>query len=90
MKQVTDDGRLVDFLPPDPLYLRRQNLPTIFHVSGAMYLSKRELLFRQDSFYTDKTYVLDMPIERAIDVDTWYDFKIVELMMSLLEVGTAG
>lgn len=87
MKKIADDGRLVEFMPVDPAYLRRQNLPQVYHVSGSMYLYKRDLIMNHESIYTDKTYPLVVPIERAIDIDTYEDFRVAEMILKEQGVG---
>jgi CMP-N,N'-diacetyllegionaminic acid synthase len=84
MKRITEDGRLVEFLPMDPAYRRRQGLPPLYHVSGSIYLAKRSLLLTEDTFYTDKTYAYVVPTERHIDIDTAMDLRVAELMLSEL------
>jgi N-acylneuraminate cytidylyltransferase/CMP-N,N'-diacetyllegionaminic acid synthase len=90
MKKITDDGRLVEFLPVDPAYLRRQNLPAVYHVSGSIYLIKREVLMSQESFYTDRTYPFVVPLERDVDIDTYEDFRMAELILNERAAQVAG
>jgi N-acylneuraminate cytidylyltransferase/CMP-N,N'-diacetyllegionaminic acid synthase len=82
MKKITEDGRLVEFMHADPAHMRRQNLPPVYHVSGSIYLYKRDMLMNNDSTYTDRTYAFVTPIERAVDIDTYEDFRIAELILS--------
>lgn len=90
MKRITEDGRLVEFLPMERAYLRRQGVPELYHVSGSIYLAKRSLLLAKDSFYTDKTYAYVVPQERAIDIDTIWDLRLAELMLSELTAVASG
>lgn len=82
MRQIADDGRLVDFLPYSPDLSRRQSLPALYHVTGSIYLARRELVLTRESFYTDKTYAYVVPVERAIDIDTMLDLRLAELVLA--------
>jgi CMP-N,N'-diacetyllegionaminic acid synthase len=44
-------------------------------------LARREVLLREETFYTDRTYGLIMPVERSIDVDTAWDLYLVDLIL---------
>lgn len=81
MKQVTDDGRLVDFLSLDRGYTARQNLPAVHALNGAIYLVRREVLLEQQTFYTDRTYAYVMPPESSIDIDTPWDLYVADLVL---------
>lgn len=78
MKKVADDGCLTDFLKLDHRPQRRQDLPSVFILNGAIYLVKRDIVLQQRTFYTKKTYAYVMPHERSVDIDTISDLKQAE------------
>lgn len=57
--------------------LRRQDLPTYYRLNGSVFLiTRREL--EQPEMLKHKSYAYIMPVERSIDIDTEFDFKIAE------------
>lgn len=60
--------------------MRRQDLPKYYRLNGAVYLVKREEL-EQPKMLRHKCYAYIMPVERSIDIDTEFDFKIAECYM---------
>ncbi len=81
MKRVTEDGLLVDFVPHEKTYLRRQELPPAYAVNGAIYLVTREVLLGRETFYPERTYAYVMPPERSQDVDKQWDLYLVNLIL---------
>jgi CMP-N,N'-diacetyllegionaminic acid synthase len=80
-KQVTPDGRLLDFVEKPRGYLARQKLPPAFALNGAIYLVRRNVLRERDDWYTDRTFAYIMPPERSLDIDTPWDLHLVELIL---------
>jgi CMP-N-acetylneuraminic acid synthetase len=81
MKQVTADGRLVDFMTTARPYLSRQELPAVYGVNGAIWLVRRSVLLETRAWYHERTYAYVMPPERSVDIDTAWDFRLAELML---------
>lgn len=75
------DGRLESFLPQPEGYLARQNLPKAYVINGAIYLVRRDLLMKQHTFYTERTYAYLMPPERSLDIDTPWDMYLADLIL---------
>ena len=59
----------------------RQNYKKLYRISGAMYLCKTNWLIKKKKFVTDDTHGYLMPLERSIDIDDLYDWKIAELIL---------
>ena len=81
-KIVTEDGRLVDFLTLEGSHVRRQDLPPVYALNGAIYLARRDVLLKERRFYTERTYAYVMPEERSLDIDTIWDLYLVDLVLS--------
>ena len=75
-----DRGELRPVVKTPPI-ARRQDLPEVFCLNGAMYLSRVDWLIKSAAFVTSATLGIKMPKERSIDIDTPLDWKIAELMM---------
>lgn len=80
-KTVSEDGTLRDFLPPERPYTRRQDLPPVYFIDGAIYLVRRDVLLERQTFYTDRTYAYIMAAEHTLDVDTPWDLHVADLVL---------
>jgi len=81
MKRIDNDGRLKDFIRLDRSPERRQDLPEVYVLNGAIYLARYDVLVEQKTFYTDNTFSLVMPIERSLDIDTPWDLRLADLIL---------
>jgi len=80
-KQITEEGKLVDFIEKPCGYLYRQSFPSVYIVNGAIYLAKREVILINKTFYTDRTFAYVMPQEHSLDIDTLWDFYLANLIL---------
>lgn len=74
MYRVTDENRLQRLLPNLEGGTRRQDLPPIYALNGAIYVARIDWLKKTKSFVGDETIAYQMPRERSIDIDTPDDF----------------
>lgn len=80
MKKI-EDGKLKDFMPTGINYTRRQDLPKVYRLNGALYLAWTSLLVRNKNWYTEKTIPYVMDKASSLDIDDLLDFKIAEYLM---------
>lgn len=59
----------------------RQKAPLVFDMNASIYIWDRDTLLKNDSLFTKKTVLFEMPEERSIDIDTPLDFKLVEFLL---------
>jgi len=76
------DGIIKKVKELDEPPLRRQGSPKVYDMNASIYIWKREVLLESDTLFTRKTSLYIMPEERSIDIDTEFDFKMVEFFMS--------
>lgn len=81
MKTIGEDGVLRDFLKPERPYTRRQDLPPVYFIDGALYLVRRDVLLERRTFYTDRTYAYVMPADKTLDVDSPWDLMVADLVL---------
>lgn len=81
-KEIDHNGAIRDFAHKGKDYERRQGLPDIYSVNGAIYMVKRNILIEQETFYTPETYAYIMPPERSLDIDSAWDFHLTELVVN--------
>lgn len=65
---------------PKPI-LRRQDAPPVFEVVASVYAIVRKELEKITYFPTKRNVYYLMPEERALDIDSEFDFEITELLM---------
>jgi N-acylneuraminate cytidylyltransferase len=68
-------GELLPILEPPEGVARRQDLPPVYVLNGAIYVADVAALKRSRSFVTRGTVGYTMPAERSIDIDTAADFE---------------
>lgn len=81
MKTRGPDGRLQPFMTPDQPFVRRQDLPPLYALNGALWLIKSAVLLAREEWYTDHTLGYIMPAERSLDVDTPFDLRLAGLIL---------
>ncbi len=84
MVTMSDGVRLKKFYSGD-IPARRQDLPEIFGLNGAIYIAKTDWLMQTKSFLADETIGFIMPKERSLDIDTELDFKILEACTTAIQ-----
>lgn len=77
-------------LPSVKLIDRRQNLPPVYVLNGAVYVAQSTYLMKAKSFMTEETVAYIMPAERSWDIDDEMDFVICELFKERTESKTVG
>jgi CMP-N-acetylneuraminic acid synthetase len=76
-----DAERRLQSLVAEKHVTRRQDLPAVYAANGALYFARREWLQRQRAFITADTFGYVMPVERSIDIDSPFDWKLAELLL---------
>ena len=79
---MPENGSMKDFLSSDILNKRRQNLPVFYQLNGAIYLADIDYLHQYNGFFGPDTFAHIMPKERSLDIDTEFDLKMSELILS--------
>jgi N-acylneuraminate cytidylyltransferase len=74
-------GRLVPLLPRHDL-TRRQDVPRVYALNGAVYVAKTDELIARRRFVTDETLAWKMPRSRSVDIDTELDLRIAGLLLA--------
>ena len=70
-----------------PPLVRRQDAPQVYSVTPAVFGWKRGRM-NVTHLYEGRWGVVEMPIERSVDIDTEFEFRLVELLMSPMTSGT--
>ena len=67
----------------DKLLLRRQDLPKVYALNGAVYVVNCKSLIKNKSFIMKNTSAYEMPVERSLDIDTKMDLYKMKAFLSL-------
>lgn len=78
-------GRLQPFVDDVARYPRRQSLPPVYVLNGAVYVADCRWLLEKRSFIAAETLAFPMPEERSLDVDSETDLKIASFLLSTRE-----
>lgn len=79
--KLIEDGVLKPYLGDSLQQPARQDFGfDVYKTNGAIYLTRRDLLTVEGSFYGPRPHAFVMPPERSIDIDTRLDFEIAEFL----------
>jgi len=60
---------------------RRQDLPPLYRPNGAIYVTRYNVLMKKNRILGQDTRAIVMGAESSIDIDTWLDFKLAEVIL---------
>jgi N-acylneuraminate cytidylyltransferase len=76
-----DSSNLVDLVIREgDNYSRRQDTPEVFDITTVCYVGKPETILTKNSIFEGRVVGVEIPRERAIDIDTSLDFQIAEFL----------
>jgi CMP-N,N'-diacetyllegionaminic acid synthase len=75
MYHLEADRSLLPLLDVPSSAGRRQELPPVYMLNGAVYAARTSWLHKSRTFVTRETVAHVMPRERSIDIDTLDDFE---------------
>lgn len=78
-----DGDRVYPFIEISEKSLRRQDLPPIYRLNGAVVVSKREVILSGKSWQEQNVRAIIMEPKYSIDIDTPLDFYLAEKLMEL-------
>ena len=62
-------------------FLRRQDVPRAFDMNASVYVWQRDALAGKPAVFFPTTLLFEMPPERSLDIDSEFDFRIVNWLM---------
>ncbi|AZR73887.1 acylneuraminate cytidylyltransferase [Anoxybacter fermentans] len=75
------DNRVVPYTEEGQHITRRQDLPKVYSLNGAIFIAESILLVKERSFYVGRTIPYIMPKERSVDIDNIIDWHLAEILM---------
>jgi CMP-N,N'-diacetyllegionaminic acid synthase len=80
---VKRDGWMEDLSDLASRFERRQDVPTVYKINGALYIWRREFLAREDSNWRKgKHLAYETPELLSMSIDTLEDFQKAELLVN--------
>ena len=81
MVRKNDSGFIDILMKNDIRYTRRQETPVIFDITTVAYVSRPEYITNSSGIFDGNVKGVEIPSERALDIDTELDFEIAEFLM---------
>lgn len=81
MYRLADDGRMQRLFDDGEVIYRRQDLPPIYGLNGAVYVAEVPWFREHRSFLRAETRALVIPPERAVDLDEPLDLVILRAIV---------
>jgi CMP-N,N'-diacetyllegionaminic acid synthase len=75
------DGQTLQRFVDVPPVARRQDLPPVFALNGAMYYAQTDWLLQGKRLVAPETMAYVMPRERSVDIDTSLDWRFAEMLL---------
>jgi CMP-N,N'-diacetyllegionaminic acid synthase len=82
MMEIRPDGFAEIVKKGEKPIVRRQDAPEVYSLTPAAYVVKKSALYEFEHWSKAKCKIYPMPRERAVDIDTEIDFRIVEFLMN--------
>jgi len=79
--ELGDDGVVRLSKSLEKPIVRRQDSPQCFDMNASIYVWTRAALFELPTLFNADTRLFVMPEERSIDIDSEFDFEIVQFLM---------
>jgi len=77
-----DSNDFIDvIMKNDNHYARRQETPAVYDMTTVAYVSRPEFIRNATGMFNGKVKGVNIPNERALDIDTELDFEIAEFLM---------
>jgi CMP-N,N'-diacetyllegionaminic acid synthase len=82
MYRLNADARMTPLIDTGSQATRRQDLPTVYALNGAVYVARAGWLRQHRTFVTGDTVAHVMPQERSIDIDTAADLEAFKRILA--------
>jgi len=80
MVRITDEG-LITVVNAGSGAVRRQDVPPVFDVTTCVYVGDFDYILSCESLMQGRVGYVEIPPERALDIDTEYDLYLADLLL---------
>lgn len=81
MVRQTDSSMVELVIKPQGEVARRQDAPTVFDITTVVYATTPEFVLNHYSLFSGNVTSIEVPKERAVDIDDIYDFMLAEAIV---------
>lgn len=81
MVKQTEDGFVELVNKPRGEVTRRQDVPEVFDITTVVYATTPDFVLNNYGLFSGKVTSIEVPKERAVDIDDIYDFRLAEVIM---------
>ena len=85
MVKTYPDGTVSLVNPPSSPVARRQDAPVVYDMATVCYVANAEFIMTHNAMFEGRVKAVNVPVERAIDIDTLLDFQIAECLLNIRE-----
>lgn len=82
MVKQNSDGSVGLVMGPHTGITRRQDAPAVFDMATVAYVVRPQFVLQQTGIFGGRVRAVKVPVERAIDIDTLFDFELAELLLA--------
>lgn len=83
MVKLDESGYASVVIQSEGAVVRRQDVPTVYDVTTVAYASRPEYILNRKKLFDGKVRTVVVPAERALDIDTPYDFMLAECIAEM-------
>jgi CMP-N,N'-diacetyllegionaminic acid synthase len=81
MMEIREDGLAEIVKKSEKPIVRRQDAPKVYSLSPAAFVIKKNAIYKFDHWSQANCLISEMPRSRAIDIDTEFDFELIEAIL---------
>lgn len=85
MVKILPDGTVGLVIPTEGSITRRQDAPVVYDMTTVAYVARPEFVMCHNAIFEGRVKAVQVPTERAIDIDTLLDFQIAESLLNISE-----
>ena len=82
MVYVDGEGYAKSVIHTDKVFGGRQDTPKVYDITTVAYAARAEYILKAKKLREGKVKAVIIPRERALDIDTLFDFEITEFLIS--------
>jgi N-acylneuraminate cytidylyltransferase len=80
MVRIDENGAAQLVIPPSGPVVRRQDAPAVYDMTTVCYAARPRFVLEKSGLFEGRLRVVEVPAERALDIDTPFDFAIAEYL----------
>jgi len=85
MVKTNTDGTVGLVNPPQSAIAHRQEAPVVYDMATVCYVASPKFIMTHNAMFDGRVKAVQVPAERAIDIDTLLDFQIAECLLKIRE-----